>query len=87
MPTVARFHDDRAFIGSVWEQMHDLGLLGSMTLAEFKARLIAAHRDGLLRITRADLVGAMDPDEVERSEARYQDATFHFVALEAGGAR
>lgn len=80
LPTVAKFHD-RAYIGSVWDHMrgHDL------TLPEFKQRLIAAHRDGLLRITRADLVGAMDQSEVERSEARYQDATFHFVALEAGG--
>lgn len=87
MPDVTRFHDDRAFIGSVWEQMRARGLLGSMSLDEFKARLIAAHRDGLLRITRADLVAAMDPNELERSEARYQNATFHFVALEAGGSR
>jgi hypothetical protein len=87
MPTVTRFHDDRAFIGSVWEHMQEDGQVAGMSLAEFKSRLIAAHRDGLLRITRADLVGAMDPDEVERSEARYQDATFHFVALEAGGSR
>jgi hypothetical protein len=86
-PTVTRFHDDRAFIGSVWEHMLEDGQAGGMSLAEFKSRLIAAHRGGLLRITRADLVGAMDPDELERSEARYQDATFHFVALEAGGGR
>lgn len=87
LPAVVRFHDDRAFIGSVWEQMRRHGLLGGMSLDEFKARLIAAHRDGLLRITRADLVAAMDPNELERSEARYQNATFHFVALEAGGSR
>jgi hypothetical protein len=86
-PNVTRFHDDRAFIGSIWEQMHERNLLRDMTLDEFKQRLIQAHRDGLLRITRADLVSAMDPEEVERSEARYQDATFHFVALEAGGDR
>jgi hypothetical protein len=86
-PAVARFHDDRAFIASVWEHMRGRRPIGDMPLAEFKQRLVAAHQRRLLRITRADLVGAMDPTEVERSEARYQDATFHFVALDAGGAR
>ena len=84
MPTVARFHD-RAYIGSVWDHLRGRGPAGHLTLPEFKQLLVAAHRDGLLRITRADLVGAMDRDEVDRSEARYRDATFHFVALDAGG--
>jgi hypothetical protein len=87
LPTVARFHDDRAFIGSVWDHMRGRRPVGDMTLSDFKQRLIAAHRDGLVRITRADLVGVMDRSLVERSEARFLDATFHFVALEAGGMR
>jgi hypothetical protein len=86
-PAVVRFHDDRAFIASVWEQMRGRRPIGDMPLAEFKQRLVAAHQKRLLRITRADLVGAMDPGQVERSEARFQDATFHFVALDAGGTR
>lgn len=86
-PGVTRFHDDRAFIGSVWEHMRGHSPVGDMSLAEFKNQLIAAHRARLLEITRADLVGAMDPVEVERSEARYQNASFHFVALGSGGGR
>jgi hypothetical protein len=86
-PDVTRFHDDRAFIGSVWERMRGHNPVGDMSLEDFKAQLVAAHRQRLLRITRADLVGAMDPAEVQRSEARFQDATFHFVALDAGGVR
>jgi hypothetical protein len=86
-PAVVRFHDDRAFIASVWEHMRGRRPIGDMPLAEFKQRLVAAHQRRLLRITRADLVAAMDHSEVERSEARYQDATFHFVALDAGGVR
>jgi hypothetical protein len=86
-PAVVRFHDDRAFIASVWEQMRGRRPIGDMPLAEFKQRLVAAHQKRLLRITRADLVAAMDPSEVERSEARHQNATFHFVALDAGGTR
>jgi hypothetical protein len=84
-PKVARFHSDRAFIGSIWEHMRGARPIFDMSLEEFKHKLVQAHRARLLRITRADLVAAMDPREVERSEARYQDATFHFVALDAGG--
>jgi hypothetical protein len=86
-PEVARFHDDRAFIGSVWDCMRGHSPVGDMSLEQFKTTLIEAHRARLLHITRADLVSAMDPAEVERSEARYQDSTFHFVQLDAGGLR
>ena len=67
---------DRAFIGSLWEYMRGRAPVGAMALADFKQQLVAAHRAGLLRITRADLVGAMDPAEVELSgpaEARFED--------------
>jgi hypothetical protein len=86
-PEVARFHDDRAFIGSIWEHMRGQVPVGGMSLEDFKDQLVAAHRAGLLRMTRADLVGAMDSDEVQRSEATYLGATFHFVALDAVGAQ
>jgi hypothetical protein len=86
-PRVLRYDADRAFIGSVWENMRGRSPVGDMSLADFKDQLIQAHRERLLRITRADLVQAMDPEEVQRSEARYQNATFHFVALDAGGVR
>jgi hypothetical protein len=86
-PEVARYYEDHAFIGSVWASMHGHSPIGDMSLAEFKRRLVEAHQESLLRISRADLVGAMDLQEVERSEARFQNATFHFVVLEAGGGR
>lgn len=86
-PGVTRFHDDRAFIGSIWENMRGRAPVFDMPLDQFKEKLVAAHRQRLLRMSRADLVQAMDPAEVARSEARYMSATFHFVALSAGGAR
>jgi hypothetical protein len=45
----------------------------------FKARLVSAHRQQLLELSRADLVEAMDPKDVDASEARYLRSTFHFV--------
>jgi hypothetical protein len=86
-PDVHRFHDDRAFIGSIWAHMRGRPPVGDMSLDEFKKRLVAAHATGLLHMTRADMVGAMDPTELQRSEATHMGTTFHFVALKAGGAR
>ncbi|MET0390976.1 MAG: hypothetical protein ABW321_33705, partial [Polyangiales bacterium] len=85
-PGVRRFHDDRAFIGSLWENMRGRAPVGDMPLAHFKERLIEAHRNQLLRMSRADLIAAMDPAEVARSEARYLESTFHFVALDTAEA-
>jgi hypothetical protein len=80
-PDVERFHD-RAFIASIYDHLERAGVI-DISLDHFKRQLVQLHRAGLLRLTRADLVGAMDPDLVERSEAKYQDATFHFVALDS----
>jgi hypothetical protein len=44
--------------------------------------LIDANRDGLLQLTRADLVGAMDPAEVRTSEIESLGSTFHFVVAD-----
>ena len=50
-----------------------------MGLDAFKSRLVEAHRADLLTLVRADLVEAMDPQDVAASEARYLNATFHFI--------
>jgi hypothetical protein len=76
---VARFHD-KAFIHSVWQYLQRSGVLDSMTLEAFKIDLVEAHRAGLVRLTRADLVIAMDPTEVKRSETKYLSAEFHFIS-------
>ncbi len=39
------------------------------------------NRRDLVALTRADLVGAMDPELVKRSEVAYLNAVFHIVAL------
>lgn len=79
-PNVKRFHD-RAYIASVFDHMPADSRGKLRSLDQFKSILLELHRKGLLRLTRADLVAAMDRDLVERSEARYHGATFHFVAL------
>jgi hypothetical protein len=75
-----RFGNDKVFISHVFRQLADEGAAVSDVEA-FKDRLISAHRRGLLSLSRADLVEAMDPKDVDASEARYLSATFHFVGI------
>lgn len=75
-PATAKYHGDNAFIGSIKAEH-----LPYSDRARFDAMLIAAHQSRLLRLRRADLVGAMDPALVASSEVRYMTAEFHFVAV------
>jgi hypothetical protein len=50
-----------------------------MAVDEVKRRLLDAHRNDLLSLARADLVGAMDRDAVSASEIRDRGTSFHFV--------
>lgn len=77
-PGVAKFHDDRAFIASVYDHMPKAQ---RRTLEQFKQVIINLHRLRLLRLSSADLVQAMDPTMVARSETRYLSATFHFATF------
>jgi len=74
-----RYGDERVFIAAVWRaaQAGPAALHGP--LPAFKTRLVEANRAGLLRLHRADLVGAMDEQLVSESETRHLNATFHFV--------
>jgi len=70
----------KAFIASVWDEARASGAVaGQMPLSEFKRYLVEANTAGLLRLSRADLVGAMDPEMVHRSETVHLTATFHFI--------
>ncbi|MDB4954578.1 MAG: hypothetical protein JWO36_2147 [Myxococcales bacterium] len=76
------FGDRKVFIASVWSQLKQLPTWASMTLDEFKQRLIAAHRAGDLTLARADLVAAMDPHLVATSEINADGSSFHFIIRE-----
>ena len=47
-----------------------------------KRRLVEAHRNGLLELSRADLVQAMDPVDVRESETPSPNDTAHFIRIE-----
>jgi hypothetical protein len=50
--------------------------------ADFEALVLNAWLDGLIELSRADLV--FDADKVEDSEIRYLTETFHYAAPCAG---
>lgn len=75
-----RFGDNKVFISHVFRKLLQEGAVADDADA-FKGRLVSAHRNGLLSLSRADLVEAMNPEDVESSEARYLSASFHFVRI------
>jgi hypothetical protein len=80
--TTGRFGPTKVFISSAYHLSQQEAAFPRMTLREFKDRLVEANRQGLLRLSRADLVQAMDPALVGESEADLRDGvTFHFILI------
>lgn len=75
-----RYGGNKVFISHVMRQLEREGVAVG-DAEKFKDRLVSAQRNGLLSLTRADLVEAMDPADVEASLTKYLSTTFHFVRL------
>jgi hypothetical protein len=76
-----RFGDNKVFISHVWKALQADPAVRTMELAAFKERLAEANNARLIDLSRADLVQAMDPDDVRQSEVHYLNATFHFIRI------
>ena len=76
------FGDRKVFIASVWDELRRQPTWASLTLDDFKARLVRAHRAGDLVLARADLVAAMNHELVAASETTTEGASFHFIVRE-----
>jgi hypothetical protein len=76
-----RYGDSKVFIAHVWRMLESDPDFAGMGLDGFKQFLGEANNARLLDLGRADLVQAMDPDEVRSSEVRYLNATFHFIRI------
>jgi hypothetical protein len=76
-----RFGENKVFINRIWHAVQDTELARQLDFDQFKRLLADANNQGLLSLSRADLVGAMDPQDVAQSETKYLNATFHFVQV------
>ncbi len=79
--TSGRYGSNKVFVAHVWRALQSDPLVPKMSLGDFKHRLAQANNARLLDLSRADLVQAMDPDDVRQSEVQYLNATFHFVRI------
>jgi hypothetical protein len=80
--TEGRYGDNKVFVNHVWNALEKAPEFQNMGLTGFKHRLAEANNARLLDLSRADLVQAMDPDDVKNSEVSYLNATFHFIRIE-----
>ncbi len=76
-----RFGDDRIFVIHVWRALQNDPAFISIGLEDFKRRLAEANNARLLNLSRADMVEAMDPEDVRLSEIVHLGASFHFVRV------
>jgi len=77
--TAGRWDGAKVFVNQVWRQLLAEGNGGGLDLDSFKAHLLEANRRGLLRLSRADLVSAMPPEDVRESEIPSFGDVFHFI--------
>jgi hypothetical protein len=76
-----QYGGNKVFIAHVWAALRSNPLFQNMSLSAFKDRLAEANNARLLDLSRADLVQAMNADDVRQSEVHYLSATFHFVRI------
>jgi hypothetical protein len=76
-----RYGDNKVFIAHVWDQLRSTPDFAGMDLDGFKQALAEANNRRLIDLGRADLVQAMDPEDIRQSEVRYLNATFHFIRI------
>jgi hypothetical protein len=76
-----RFGDNKVFIAHVWRALKEDPAFAALGPDGFKRRLAEANNARLLDLSRADLVEAMDPEDVRLSEVPYLGATFHFIRI------
>jgi hypothetical protein len=76
------FGDRKVFISAAWSELRTASGWADISLQDFKAQLLHAHRAGQVALARADLVGAMDAQQVALSETLAEGASFHFVVRE-----
>lgn len=78
-----RFGDRNVFVSDVYKEVKKAGV--DISFEDFKRELLRMHREGNVRLSRADYVAAMDPKKVLESEINADGADFHFVNLDGLG--
>ena len=75
-----KFGSNKAFIGSIW-RLGGNSSFRELSRGKFNEMLIKAHKQGLLHLSRADLVSAMDKYDVNSSSIKHMNTEYHFVVF------
>lgn len=77
-----RWLNDKVFISHVYEELKRRHQTEGWTPEEFKRQLLQAHKARLVRLKRADFVGALPQGDVLSSKTEDGEHTFHFVRID-----
>jgi len=69
---------NKVFVAALYRLFEERGEASGCSLAEFKERLMMAHRAGLLILERCEMLDRPDAT-MAKSEIKYLGATYHFV--------
>ncbi len=69
---------NRVFVASLYRLFEERGEASGCSIAEFKDRLMTAHRSGLLALERCDSLDRSNSN-VTKSEIQYLGGIYHFV--------
>src|SRR5262249_1461161 len=70
---------DKGYVAQVWRDWKPERRAGKPSLDDFKERLVAAARAGLVLLSRADLVGAYPPEALKESLIEVGGEAYHFI--------
>jgi hypothetical protein len=76
-----RFGTNKVFVVHVFRVLSHDPVFAAMGLEGFKQRLAEANNARRLDLSRADMVEAMDPEDVALSKVSYLGAEFHFIRI------
>jgi len=77
-----RLGDSKVFISRVWATLQQKHPDLTLSLEDFKQRLVTANQQRRLDLSRADLAYALDANDVSASEINHLNSTFHFIRLD-----
>lgn len=77
-----RLGDSKVFISRVWATLQQQHPDLTLSLEDFKQRLVTANQQRRLDLSRADLAYALDASDVSASEINHLNSTFHFIRLD-----
>jgi hypothetical protein len=77
-----RFGDRTVFINHVWHSLKNEPRFQVFDLTSFKAKLVEANAARYLDLLRADLVQAMNPEDIRESEIEDFHSIFNFIRID-----